>query len=69
MRVHANDPRATGFGFYTRSVMHESVLVPYDDQWPRLFAAEREILEAALAPWLCDDIHHVGFDCGRRSGG
>lgn len=40
--------------------MHESVLVPYDDQWPRLFEAEREILEGVLAPWLSDGIHHVG---------
>jgi GrpB-like predicted nucleotidyltransferase (UPF0157 family) len=40
--------------------MHETVLVPYDDQWPRLFETECEILEGVLAPWLHGGIHHVG---------
>ena len=40
--------------------MRESTLVPYDDAWPRLFEAERKVLEGVLAPWLRGGIHHVG---------
>ena len=35
-------------------------VVPYDDEWPRLFEAERAKLEVVLAPWLKEGIHHVG---------
>jgi GrpB-like predicted nucleotidyltransferase (UPF0157 family) len=35
-------------------------VVPYDPQWPRLFEAERELLERVLAPWLAGGVHHVG---------
>ena len=36
------------------------MVVPYRDEWPQLFDAEREILERVLAPWLRGEIHHVG---------
>jgi len=36
------------------------LIVPYDPEWPRLFAAERALLERVLAPWLEGGIHHVG---------
>ena len=36
------------------------VVVPYDPEWPRLFAAERALLEDALTPWLADGVHHIG---------
>jgi GrpB-like predicted nucleotidyltransferase (UPF0157 family) len=36
------------------------VVTAYSDEWPRLFEAEREILEHVLAPWLSGGIHHVG---------
>jgi GrpB-like predicted nucleotidyltransferase (UPF0157 family) len=36
------------------------VVVPYDPEWPRLFEAERALLERALAPWLQGGIHHIG---------
>jgi GrpB-like predicted nucleotidyltransferase (UPF0157 family) len=35
-------------------------VVPYDPEWPRLFGAERELLESGLAPWLAGGVHHVG---------
>ena len=34
--------------------------MPYDPEWPRRFEAERARLEAALAPWLEQGIHHIG---------
>ena len=37
-----------------------TVVVPYDPEWPRLFDAERALLEHALAPWLEGGIHHIG---------
>lgn len=36
------------------------VVVPYDPEWPRLFDAERRLLEGVLAPWLEGGIHHIG---------
>jgi GrpB-like predicted nucleotidyltransferase (UPF0157 family) len=36
------------------------VVVPYDPEWPRLFDAERELLDTVLAPWLDGGIHHIG---------
>jgi GrpB-like predicted nucleotidyltransferase (UPF0157 family) len=41
-------------------VVGECVIVPYDAEWPRLFDAERRLLESVLAPWLSAGIHHVG---------
>ena len=35
-------------------------VVPYDPEWARVFEAEREVLEDALAPWLSGGVHHVG---------
>jgi GrpB-like predicted nucleotidyltransferase (UPF0157 family) len=35
-------------------------LVPYDAEWPRLFAEERALLEPVLAPWLAGPIEHIG---------
>ncbi len=35
-------------------------VVPYDPEWPRLFEAERALLERVLAPWLEGGIRHVG---------
>jgi GrpB-like predicted nucleotidyltransferase (UPF0157 family) len=35
-------------------------VVPYDSDWPRRFAAERERLERVLAPWLVAGIEHIG---------
>ncbi len=40
--------------------MAGGIVVPYDDEWPRLFEAERARLEVALAPWLKQGIHHIG---------
>ena len=37
-----------------------SAVFPYDPEWPRRFEAERALLDAALAPWLEEGIHHVG---------
>ena len=28
--------------------------------WAAVFAAERDVLEPALAPWLSDGVHHIG---------
>jgi GrpB-like predicted nucleotidyltransferase (UPF0157 family) len=36
------------------------IVVPYDPEWPRLFEAERALLEDVLAPWLEGGIHHIG---------
>jgi GrpB-like predicted nucleotidyltransferase (UPF0157 family) len=35
-------------------------VVPYDDEWPRRFEAERAVLEDVLEPWLEGGVHHVG---------
>lgn len=35
-------------------------VVSYDPEWSRRFEAERVLLEALLAPWLEEGIHHVG---------
>ncbi|MGN6664033.1 MAG: GrpB family protein [Solirubrobacterales bacterium] len=35
-------------------------ILPYDPGWPDSFAAERELLSAALGTELTDEIHHVG---------
>jgi GrpB-like predicted nucleotidyltransferase (UPF0157 family) len=35
-------------------------VVPYTDEWARLFARERKLLLPALAPWLIGDVHHIG---------
>jgi GrpB-like predicted nucleotidyltransferase (UPF0157 family) len=40
--------------------MGQQLVVPYDPEWPRRFAAERERLESVLAPWLVAGIHHIG---------
>lgn len=37
-----------------------TLIVQYDPEWPRLFEAERALLERALRPWLDRGIHHVG---------
>jgi GrpB-like predicted nucleotidyltransferase (UPF0157 family) len=36
------------------------IVVPYDSAWPRLFAAERELLEDVLGPWLDGGLCHIG---------
>jgi GrpB-like predicted nucleotidyltransferase (UPF0157 family) len=33
---------------------------PYSQEWPLLFAAEAEALQALLAPWLTGAIEHIG---------
>jgi GrpB-like predicted nucleotidyltransferase (UPF0157 family) len=35
-------------------------VVPYDSSWPEKFAAEREVLEEILKPWIVGGIEHVG---------
>lgn len=35
-------------------------LVEYQSRWPSMFEAERRSIEAALAPWLCASIEHIG---------
>ena len=35
-------------------------LEPYDDRWPRLFAAEAEALDRVIGSWITGGIHHVG---------
>jgi GrpB-like predicted nucleotidyltransferase (UPF0157 family) len=35
-------------------------VVPYDAAWPRMFEAERALLERVLASWLCGPIEHIG---------
>ena len=39
---------------------HQVSVLEYDPAWPGRFAAERETLEATLAPWLAGSIEHVG---------
>ncbi len=36
------------------------VLAPPDPRWPALFAAERDAIAAALAPWLTGTPEHIG---------
>jgi GrpB-like predicted nucleotidyltransferase (UPF0157 family) len=36
------------------------VIAPYDPAWPSRFAAERDLLQPLLAPWLVAAIEHVG---------
>ncbi len=36
------------------------VLAPPDPRWPALFAAERDAIAAALAPWLTGAPEHIG---------
>ncbi len=36
------------------------VIEAYDPAWPAMFAAEREALAGALAPWLVGGIEHIG---------
>jgi GrpB-like predicted nucleotidyltransferase (UPF0157 family) len=33
---------------------------PYDAQWVARFEEEASVLREVLAPWLVDDIHHIG---------
>jgi GrpB-like predicted nucleotidyltransferase (UPF0157 family) len=41
--------------------MDEVILIqPYNQDWPRLFAMEHDLLAPALAPWLVGPIEHVG---------
>lgn len=35
-------------------------VVPYDPQWPELFANECRLLERTLAPWLDGGVQHIG---------
>jgi GrpB-like predicted nucleotidyltransferase (UPF0157 family) len=35
-------------------------IVEHDPEWPRMFVSERELLKAALAPWLVAAIEHIG---------
>lgn len=35
-------------------------IVPYNERWPAMFAAEAALLQSALAPWLVAPIEHVG---------
>src|SRR5688500_420924 len=35
-------------------------IVPYDPMWPSKFAAESDLLQIRLAPWLAGPIEHVG---------
>jgi GrpB-like predicted nucleotidyltransferase (UPF0157 family) len=41
-------------------VAGETAVVPYKEEWPRLFEVEKETLERVLGLWLTDGIHHVG---------
>ena len=34
-------------------------IVPYDPQWPVKFAEERNMLSAALAPWIVGEPEHI----------
>ena len=36
------------------------VLVPYDPAWVTAFEVEREVLQAALQPWLRGGVEHIG---------
>ena len=35
-------------------------VVPYSENWPALFAAEKALLQIALKPWLVAEIEHIG---------
>lgn len=35
-------------------------IVEYNTNWPAQYLIERDILQAALAPWLIGDIEHIG---------
>ncbi len=35
-------------------------IVPYSPVWPEKFAAEKRLIESAIAPWIDGGIHHVG---------
>lgn len=35
-------------------------VVPYSCAWPGLFAAEAQLLRAALEPWLVAEVEHIG---------
>jgi GrpB-like predicted nucleotidyltransferase (UPF0157 family) len=35
-------------------------VLPYSVAWPRLFEAEATTLRQRLAPWLVEDVYHVG---------
>ncbi|NLD55282.1 MAG: GrpB family protein [Burkholderiaceae bacterium] len=35
-------------------------IVPWDPDWPRRFAAERDAVAAALRPWIVGGIEHIG---------
>jgi GrpB-like predicted nucleotidyltransferase (UPF0157 family) len=35
-------------------------ILRYDPEWTRRFGLEHALLERVLAPWLEEDIHHVG---------
>jgi GrpB-like predicted nucleotidyltransferase (UPF0157 family) len=41
-------------------------IVPYRDDWPALFEAERNLLARVLAPWLCASIEHIGSTAVHR---
>ena len=35
-------------------------VVPYDWRWPARFEEEKVLIQAALSPWLVEEIQHVG---------
>ncbi len=35
-------------------------VVEYQTRWPSMFDTERQLIEVALAPWLCAPIEHIG---------
>lgn len=35
-------------------------IVPYDDNWPVMFAAEQERVARAFGPWLAGTVEHMG---------
>ena len=37
-----------------------STIAPYDSTWPLQFETERDLLKAALRPWLTGEIEHIG---------
>ncbi len=47
--------------WFERSLDSERIaIVPYDRRWPRMFAAERILLEGAIGDWIAGGVHHVG---------
>ena len=36
------------------------IIVPYDPDWPRRFAAERTLLSDVIGRWLAGSIEHIG---------